>query len=171
MSIMDILRSYAERPTDTHQDFDEVAKNVPPAVLGQGIAEAFRSERTPDFGQMAADLFSRSDASQRSGLLSQLLQAVGSGGLSTLAGGALARLLQSHGAKAPDSAPTVVTPDMADRVTPDEVREVAAAAREKDPGIMDRVGAYYAQHPEVVKVLGGAALAIALGKIAGGLQK
>jgi len=26
--------------------------------------------------------------------------------------------------------------------------------------VMDRIGAYYAEHPEVVKVLGGTALAI-----------
>ena len=31
---------------------------------------------------------------------------------------------------------------------------------------MDQIGNFYAKHPEVVKVLGGAALAIALGRIA-----
>ena len=171
MNVMDILRSYAERPTDTHQDFDEVSRELPPEALGQGLAEAFRSDRTPEFSQMAADLFTRSDAQQRSGLLSQLIQAVGAGGLSSLAGGVLGRLLQSNAARAPSGDPAEVTPDMADRVTPEEVREIAEAARQKDPGIMDRVGAYYGKHPEVVKVLGGAALAIALGQIANRMRR
>ena len=43
---------------------------------------------------------------------------------------------------------------------------MAQAAEKQDPGVLDRVGAYYAQHPEVFKVLGGAAMAIALGQIA-----
>ena len=59
-----------------------------------------------------------------------------------------------------DAATTAAT------VTPDQVQEIAAAAEKQDPSVLDRVGAYYAQHPEVVKVLGGAALAVALGQIA-----
>ena len=61
--------------------------------------------------------------------------------------------------------PKVSPADVVD-VTPDQVREVAAAAEKSDPSIMDRIGAYYAENPEVVKVLGGTALAIALGQMA-----
>ena len=49
MDIADILKQYADRPTDTQTDFDEVARQVPPDVLGGGIAQAFRSDQTPDF--------------------------------------------------------------------------------------------------------------------------
>lgn len=42
----------------------------------------------------------------------------------------------------------------------------AAAAAKNDPGVMDRIGEFYARNPEVVKVLGGTALAIALGQMA-----
>ena len=35
-----------------------------------------------------------------------------------------------------------------------------------DPSILDRIGSVYGKHPEAVKMLGGAALAIALGRIA-----
>jgi hypothetical protein len=52
------------------------------------------------------------------------------------------------------------------QLTPGQVRELASEAQRQDPGVLDRVGACYAEHPEVVKVLGGAALAIALGQIA-----
>jgi hypothetical protein len=48
MKVMDILKSYLHRPTDTHQDFDDVAGQDPAATLGSGIAEALRSDRAPD---------------------------------------------------------------------------------------------------------------------------
>ena len=82
--------------------------------------------------------------------------------LSGLAGGALGRIFQGG---RPDAAPKVSPADVVD-VTPDQVREVATAAEKSDPSIMDRIGAYYAENPEVVKVLGGTALAIALGQMA-----
>jgi hypothetical protein len=47
MSLMDILSPYANRPTSTEEDFDEVAKQVPPDALGDGIAHALRSDKTP----------------------------------------------------------------------------------------------------------------------------
>lgn len=50
----------------------------------------------------------------------------------------------------------------------DELNEISKSAESHDTGIVDKIGAYYAQHPEVVKVLGGAALAIALGRMAKG---
>lgn len=162
MNFMEILKQYAERPTDTETDFDEVARQVSPDVLGSGLAQAFRSDQTPSFGNMLGSLFGGSNAQQRAGLLNQLIGAIGPAVLSGIAGGALGRLLQgARGAAAPS-----VTPSDAERVTPEQVKEIAVAAEKQDPGILDKVGAYYAQHPEVVKVLGGAALAIALGQMA-----
>ncbi|MGZ8993214.1 MAG: hypothetical protein ACXW16_04290, partial [Burkholderiaceae bacterium] len=94
MNVMDILKQYAERPTDTETDFDEVARQVPPDVLGSGIAQAFRSDQTPSFGEMMGSLLSGSNVQQRTGLLNQLIQAVGPAVLSGAAGGVLGRLLQ-----------------------------------------------------------------------------
>jgi hypothetical protein len=164
MSVMDILKSYAERPTDTHQDFEEVASQVPADTLGQGLAEAFRSDKTPDFGSMVGSLFGGSNPQQRSGLLGQLISAVGPTVLATLGGGSLGRMLNKGGAGE-------VSPADAAQLDPKQVSEIATAAEKQDPGIMDRVGAYYAQHPEVVKVLGGAALAIALGQVANRMKR
>jgi hypothetical protein len=164
MSVMDILKSYAERPTDTHQDFEEVARQVPADTLGQGLAEAFRSDKTPDFGSMVGSLFGGSNPQQRSGLLGQLISAVGPTVLATLGGGALGRMLNKGGAGE-------LSPADAAQLDPKQVSEIATAAEKQDPGIMDRVGAYYAQHPEVVKVLGGAALAIALGQVANRMKR
>ena len=164
MDIADILKQYADRPTDTHTDFDEVSRQVPPEVLGDGIAHAFRSPQTPDFGNMVGSLFGGSNPQQRAGLLGQLIRSVAPAVLSGLAGGALGRVFQGGGARA-GAAPSVNPSDVTD-LTPDQVREVATAAEKNDPSVMDRIGAYYAEHPEVVKVLGGTALAIALGQMA-----
>lgn len=161
MSVMDILKSYLERPTDTHQDFDEVSRQVPSEALAGGIADAFRSNQTPDFGQMVSSLFSGSNSQQRTGLLQQLASALGPTLLANVAGGLLGRLGRGAAGE----------PHAADNVSPEQVREIAAAAEKQDPSVMDRIGAYYAQHPEVVKVLGGTALAVALGHIAGRMKR
>ena len=169
MDIADILKQYADRPTDTQTDFDEVAREAPRDLLGSGIAQAFRSEQTPDFGSMIGNLFGGSNPQQRAGLLGQLISAVGPAVLSSIAGGSLGRMLQRGGSSgAPEPR---VTPDDVIDMTPDQVREVASAAEKNDPGVMDRIGAYYAEHPEVVKVLGGTALAIALGQMAKGMRR
>ena len=166
MSVMDILKTYLDRPTDTQQDFDEVARQVPAEALGGGIADAFRSDKTPDFGQMAASLFGGSNGQQQAGLLGQLIKSVGPALLSSVAGGALGRLLQGRaGAKDGSATAQDISETDASQLSTDQVREIATEAQRQDPGVLDRVGAYYAQHPEVVKVLGGAALAIALGQV------
>jgi hypothetical protein len=168
MSVMDILKSYVDRPTDTHQDFDEVSRQVPAEALGGGIAEAFRSERTPDFGSMVSSLFGGSNPQQRAGLLGQLVRTIGPGVLASIAGGAFAKLRQSASG---DPSPAEISPATAASVSPDQVKEIATAAQKEDPSVLDRVGAYYGQHPEVVKILGGAALAIALGQIGNRLKR
>lgn len=171
MNIADILKQYADRPTDTETDFDEVARQVSPDVLGSGITQAFRSDQTPPFQDMLGSLFGGSNSQQRAGLLNQLIRAIGPTLLSGIAGGALSRLVQGAGGAgqaqgARGSAVPEVTPSDADQLTPEQMQQIGAAAEKQDPTILDKVGAYYAQHPEVVKVLGGAALAIALGQMA-----
>ncbi|MGM9486138.1 hypothetical protein [Ideonella sp. YS5] len=157
---MDILRQYAERPTDTHTDFDEVAREVPRDVLSDGMAQAMRSDQTPAFADLTSRLFGQSDPNQRAGLLGQLIRSLGPGLLSSIAGGALARLGQGAGAQ-----PQVSAADAAG-VSSEQVREIADEAARKDPSLPDRVGELYAQHPEVFKILGGSVLAIALGQMA-----
>ena len=185
MTLGDILDQYASRPTSTEADFDHVAPQVSPEVLGDGIAEAFRSDQTPAFGNMVGQLFGNSNSSQRAGLLNQLIAAagpailaklggvLGSGGAGAAAGGAssgggglLGNVLGGLFGGGSKEAPANISPADADRVTPDQVREMAEAAKQSDPSIMDRVGGFYAQHPELVKILGGAALAVALGRMA-----
>jgi hypothetical protein len=164
MNVMDILQQYAVRPTSTEQDFDEVVGKVPPEVLGDGLAAAFRSPQTPSFGQMAGQLFGRGNAQMRSGLLGQLVAAVAPAVLSRVAGGLFGA--RGSGTAGGASEAPAVRPEDLDQITPQQVEEIAAEAEKRDPGILDRVGGLTAKHPEAVKILGGAALAIALGQMA-----
>lgn len=167
MNAMDILKLYLDRPTDTQQDFDEVSRQVPSSALAGGLADAFRSDKTPDFGQLAASLFGGSNGQQQAGLLGQLIKSVGPALLSSVAGGALGRMFQgSAGASGGVPDATQISASDLSQLTQDQVRDLATEAQRQDPGVLDRVGAFYAEHPEVVKVLGGAALAIALGQVA-----
>ena len=106
-----------------------------------------------------------SNAQQRTGLLNQLIQTVGPAVLSGVAGGSLGRLLQGLQAKGESATPTL-TPAETEKLTPQQLKEIAVAAEKKDPTVLDKVGDFYAQYPDVVKMLGGAALAIALGQMA-----
>jgi hypothetical protein len=165
MGILDILQQYADparAPTGrVEEHFDQVAQQASPQDLGNGVAAAFRSDATPPFGQMIGDLFGRSDPQQRAGILNQIIQSVGSGGLASVAGGVLGRVLGGSGGNA---VPTI-TPEQASQISPADASVIAAHAEKKDPTIMDRAGEFYAQHPDLVKGLGAAALAIALGRM------
>ena len=169
MNAMDILAPYANRPTSTEADFDEVAPQVSPEALGDGIAHAFRSDQTSDFGSMVPQLFGGSDPTQRAGLLNQLVRRLGPALLGTLAGGIFGnRARANHSLPSPAGAGTLPTIGAAEaaQVTLEQVREIAEQAEKADPSVLDQVGSFYAKHPDVVKMLGGAALAIALGRIA-----
>ena len=77
--------------------------------------------------------------------------------ISAVAGGVLGRMLQPG--------QTQVTPDQASQLSPAQVTEIAARAEQQAPGVIDQVGQFYAQHAGLIKMLGGAALAIALAKM------
>jgi len=70
-----------------------VAQQASPQDLGAGIAAALRSNATPAFGQSVGSLFSLSSPQQQAGLLNQLIQSIGPGALSGVAGGILGRVL------------------------------------------------------------------------------
>ncbi len=138
---------------DPHGDFLRVAQNAPNDAVAGGIAQAFRSDRTPPFPQMVAGLFGQSDPNQRAGLLNRLLGSVAPEGLGSIpAVGDLLGMLGRGG----------VTPEQASQVSPDQVQQIAAHAERQNPSIVDEVSGFYAQHPQVVKAVGGLALTIAL---------
>ena len=48
----------------------------------------------------------------------------------------------------------------------EEVERVAAKAEEKNPSIIDQLSDFYAEHPGMLKSLGGAALGIIMARMA-----
>ena len=158
MSLMDMLMQVASGNVQSHDDhFDQVAQHAPADLMSQGVAEAFRSDQTPPFAQMVGSLFGQSSGSQQAGMLNQILSTVGPMAMAGLAGGALSKMM------APGA--TQITPDQASRLSPQQVQEIASHAEQQQPGIVDKLGAFYAEHPTLVKTLGGAALAIAMNKM------
>ena len=141
--------------TDLQRAYDQVAQNSPRGAVQDGLAEAFRSEQTPEFPQMVANLFGRSDPNQKAGLLNTLL-----GKLNPMERkAALGPVAETTGAVSGQ-----VSPTEAQQIQPPQVATLADHAQRKDPSVMDQAAAFYAQHPTLVKGLGAAALAILLSK-------
>ena len=155
-------------PAQAESHFDEVARNAPTDVLSSGLAAMFRSNATPAFGEMAGQLFGRADPNQQAGMLNSLIAGMGPAVMAALAakGGGLGGLLgQLTGGGTAGAAPSV-TPAQASQLTPDQVQVIAHQAEQANPGIVDRMSEFYAQHPTLVKTVGGAALSIAMAKMA-----
>ena len=173
MGILDILKQHADplaqcQPDRVNDHFDQVAQQASTQDLGNGVAAAFRSDATPPFGQMIGDLFGRSDPQQRAGILNQIIQSVGAGGLASVAGGVLGRVLGGAGAGAGNATPTI-TPEQASQISPADAGAIAAHA---EKGGSDDHGSRRASStpsiPQLVKGLGAACLAIALGRMHSG---
>ena len=161
--INDVLKQYqsgsaAPSPATTQADYAKVAQAAPSSVLSSGVAQAFRSQNTPPFGQMISQLFGQSSGEQRAGILNQLIAAAGPSVLSS--GGTLGSL-----AGALSGARPTVTADQAQQIHPDAVGQLADAAHQRDPTIIDRAGEFYAQHPKIVQGLGAAALAVIMSHV------
>ncbi len=172
MSWMDQLGSIVNQYTgggtgsgNVEQDFSKVAQNAPPNVLASGISDAFRSDKTPAFGQMVSQMYGQSNGQQQAGLLNHLLSSLGPGMLSSLAtGGAMSALGPLAGMLS--GGRTQVTPEQAQQISPEVVQQVAAHAEKNNPSVVDQVSGFYAQHPDLVKGLGITALTIAMGRMA-----
>jgi hypothetical protein len=141
-----------------------VAQAAPPQVVGQGIAEALRSDQTPPFSQMVGQMFGQANSQQQAGMLNQLLASLGPAALAGIAGGSLAKLLPASGGT------PQVTPDQAAQLSPEQVQQIAAHAEQHNPTIIDKMGGFYAQHPALVQTIGSAALTIVLAKIANNMH-
>jgi hypothetical protein len=143
-----------------NQHFDQVAAAVPASSLAQGLADAFRSDQTPPFAQMAAQLFANSGAEHQSNLLNTLMASAGpavlSGFMSGNAGSMLSGLLAGG---------QNITPEQAAQVPPEEVQALAEHVHQNNPSVIDRVGEIYSEHPTLIKSLGAVALGIALKNI------
>jgi hypothetical protein len=167
MSLLDQVGNILERytggstqnATNATEHFDQVAQAAPPNVIAEGLAAAFHSDQTPAFGTMVSSLFSQSSGDQKAGMINQLIASVGPGTIAQLAGGGALASLLGGGAKE-------ITPQQAQNISPEVVQQLATHAEKVDPSFVDKASTFYAQHTTLVKTLGGAALSIALAKVA-----
>jgi len=159
-AVTDIFQRYsgqaggaAPASENPHDDFERVAQAAPEHVVASGISQAFRSDQTPPFPEMLSNLFGQSDPNQRAGLLNHLLSSIGPGAIASLPGlGNLAGLFSGG----------QLTPQQANQISPSQVQEIAAHAERQNPSVVDQVSNFYAEHPQVVKAVGGLALTVAL---------
>jgi len=150
--------------------FHQAAQGASPDLLQQGLSAMLRSDQTPAFGQMAGQLFDQADPGQRAGMLQQLLGGMGPGLLSSLAGGGAGGGLAALVGQLTQGGRAAVTPEQAAAVTPEQMAQLAGHAEQHSPGIVDRMSGFYADHPGLVKTLGGAALAIVMARMAEGAR-
>jgi len=155
--LQNYLGGAAPASSQVYDDFDRVSQTAPPDAIADGVTEAFRSDQTPPFAQMLANLFGNTQGQERSSILNQLISTVGP----ALVASRIPSLSGLLGGGARE-----ITPDQADRISPDEVQQLAQEAEKKDPSIMDRIGGIFAEQPQLVKTLGSVALTIAMAKIA-----
>lgn len=150
------------------EHFDQAAQNASPDLLSQGLAAMFRSNETPPFSQTVGQLFEKGSPTQQAGILNQLLSGMGPAVLASLMSGAAGSGLASIlGQAAPsDGSAPALTPEQASAVTPDQVAKMASHAEQQNPDIIDHMSAFYAEHASLIKTLGGAALTVALAKMA-----
>lgn len=175
MSLLDILQQVvsaanagaAAPSADIGQQFDQVAGQAPQSVLQQGVADAMRSDQTAPFGELVSQMFGQAAPEQRADMLNHILTTLGPGVLGALAaggaGGVLGGLLRQGGQSG--AAVAAVTPEQAAQITPTQMNEIATRAEQANPGIIDSLSGFYAQHPGLVKTLGGAVLAFAMAKM------
>jgi len=139
---------------NAEQDFQHVAQHAPSSAVAPGLADAFRSDQTPPFGNMVSSMFGQSNGEQRAGILNQLLGSVGGG---ALAGGLLSKFGGMTGGS--------VTPQQAQQVSPEDVQGLAEHAQKQDPSVVDRASEFYSQHPTLVQGLGAGALALVMSRM------
>ena len=152
-----------QAPNTVDDDFDNFAQAAPQSAVADGLAAAFRADQTPPFAQMLGGLFRQSNGQQRASILNTLISALGPTVISQIlsrsgGGSGLAGILGGGQQQ--------VTPELAEQIPPEAVERVAQEAEQKDPSVVDMISNVYAQHPTLIKTLGGAALTVALAKIA-----
>ena len=142
-------------PQDVAANFSHVVDSTDAASLSPGIAEALRSGETPPFAQMVSQLFANASPDQKASMLNALL------------GSASPELQATLRSLIPGAATTAtISRTHAENVSPDVVTTLAEKVEQHNPGVIDRMGAFYAQHPTLVKTLGSAAMMIAMRKLA-----
>src|SRR5271163_4789118 len=122
----------AQPAPDVHAHFDQMAQAAPASAIAEGLSAAFKSDKTPAFGEMLSTLFNNSSGDQKAGMLNQLLSSVNPDTLKQVLGGAglagLAGLVRAGTAQ--------LTPDQAQKISPEIVQQLATHAEQSNPSVV-----------------------------------
>jgi hypothetical protein len=157
-SVKTLLAQYAAGPSSDENagsHFDQLAQSADPRMLAPGISAAMRSDQTPPFADLVSQLFANGTGAQKAGMLSALLSAASPEQRAQLAG-----LLGGAPADTP------LNEQHVSNLSSQQVASMARTVEEKNPGIIETMSSFYAQHPTLVKTLGTTAMIIAMRKIA-----
>jgi hypothetical protein len=138
-------------------DFCEIARNVPSRTIAHGLAAALRADQSASFGRKVAKLFVHSNAKLRVEALNILLENSSKPSQSALATAGLFGLVPCT--RQIESETTM-------QIAPEAISALAEESQQSDPDVVDRIGALYAQHPAIVRVLGVRAISIIMTHIA-----
>jgi hypothetical protein len=163
--IASVLENYgggggAPNQGEVANHFNQVSQAAPRDELANGIASMFRSDQTPPFAQMVAQLFGNSNPNQRANLLNTLLSSGAGAGI-------ISQIAQAAGVTIPSGGGMPqITPQQAAQIPPQAVQQAAEHAEKRDPSIVDRVSQIYAQHPMLIQTLGTMAMTMAMSHLA-----
>src|SRR5277367_3029124 len=119
----------AQPAPDVHAHFDQMAQAAPASAIAEGLSAAFKSDKTPAFGEMLSTLFNNSTGDQKAGMVNQLLSSVNPDTLKqVLSGAGLAGLVAGT---------TRLTPDQAQKLSPEAVQRLAAHAQNSNPSVVE----------------------------------
>lgn len=140
---------------DLSAQFHQVVGAADPNAVTHGIAAVLGQNGTQPFGQMVSQLFANGSADQKAGMLNALLA------------NASPEIRAKLGSLMPAAAATgAVSAPQATSVSPDVVSTLAQQVHSQNPGVVQQLSSFYAQHPTLVKTLGTAAMMLAMRKIA-----
>lgn len=166
MSLMDEIQAALGKGESGAADgYERASEYATRDELAAALSGMFSDRSTPPYEDTVSQLFGSSNNFQRAGLLNTLLKAAGPAIAAAVAGGALKNVM-AGGANAPQ-----VAPADAAKVTPDQVQDIIKQARTAQPGIVDSIGKFYANNPQLVKAVGGAALLVLLSKMKDGMRQ
>ena len=151
----------ATMPSTVFEDFSSVVEAAPVPAIARGLETAFRASETPPLPQMVAELFSRSDASQRAGILNLLVDDLTPSAVRTVLGqerlGSLAELLGRD---------RYLSAAEAEHISAEIARELVAAAARRDYGIVEKITGFYADYPRLLRALDPTAQGVFLSGLA-----
>jgi hypothetical protein len=151
----------ATMPSTVFEDFSSVVEAAPKPAIAHGLETAFRASETPPLPQMVAELFARSDASQRAGLLNLLVDDLTPSVVRTVFGeerlkGVAGILGRERFLSAGEAA----------NISPEIARELVAAADVRDHAIVEKIVGFYTDYPRLLRALDPTAQGVFLSGLA-----